>query len=90
MLDEVVRAELMKMLGWHAGVQTGFLMQPGQARQIPQRCLAPEWWDLLRATYAGAEHTWDALFAMGELFRMAAWASQITSASTTRRATTTA
>lgn len=72
MLDEVVRAELMKMLGWHAGVQTGFSCSPGKLGKYLQRCLAPEWWDLLRATYAGAEHTWDALFAMGELFRMAA------------------
>jgi aminoglycoside 6-adenylyltransferase len=62
----------MKMLGWHVGVQTGFSCSPGKLGKYLQRCLEPELWDLLRATYAGAEHTWDALFAMGELFRMAA------------------
>jgi aminoglycoside 6-adenylyltransferase len=39
-----------------------------------QQCLEPELWELYLRTYSDADYgrTWDALFAMGDLFRIAA------------------
>jgi aminoglycoside 6-adenylyltransferase len=76
MLDEVVRAELMKMLSWYIGVQTGFQINPGKFGKYYQRYLSPELWSLLQQTYAPAsyEESWQALFTMGELFRIVALA----------------
>jgi aminoglycoside 6-adenylyltransferase len=74
MLDEYVREQLMKMLTWYVGAHTGFTQSPGKLGKYLQRYLEPELWDLLTQTYADAaeEHTWQALFAMGELFRRVA------------------
>lgn len=74
LLDPVVRDELMKMLKWYIGLQTGFSINPGKLGKYYQRYLTPELWDLLLKTYTDAsyEHTWDALFAMGDLFRRVA------------------
>lgn len=74
MLDEYVRAQLVRMLTWHIGVQTGFLVSSGKMGKYFQRYLEPELWDLLLRTYSDAdyERTWDALLTMGELFRRAA------------------
>jgi aminoglycoside 6-adenylyltransferase len=70
-LDHVVRPQLTKMLGWYVGVQTGFNKSPGKCGKYLDRYLPPERWDRLLATYAdaGYDHTWDALFAMCDLFR---------------------
>ncbi len=76
MLDEVVRAELMKMLTWYIGSQTGFRINPGKEGKYFRKYLPPELWERLLNTYAdaGYDHTWEALFAMGDLFRTAALA----------------
>jgi aminoglycoside 6-adenylyltransferase len=70
-LDNIVRDELMKMLVWHIGVKTDFSVNPGKWGKYYQRYLEPELWESLLETYAGSdyEETWDALMAMGELFR---------------------
>ena len=72
--DDCLRRQLMKMLTWYVGVRTGFTQSPGKLGKYLQRYLEPELWDLLTQTYADAaeEHTWQALFAMGELFRRVA------------------
>jgi aminoglycoside 6-adenylyltransferase len=74
MLDVVVREELMKMLRWQIGVQTRFSKNPGKIGKYFRRYLEPELWDLLLKTYADASyaHTWQALFAMCDMFRRAA------------------
>jgi len=75
MLDEFVRPQLRKMLVWAIGVQTGFKRNPGKFGKYFQSYLDPEWWNLLLQTYKGPSYadTWDALLAMGEIFRLAAW-----------------
>jgi aminoglycoside 6-adenylyltransferase len=72
MLDEIVRDQLMKMLVWFIGIKTQFSANPGKFGKHYQRYLEPELWDLLLQTYADADydHTWDALEAMGQLFRI--------------------
>ncbi len=70
MLDQVVREQLMQMLAWHIGVQTGFARNPGKFGKHFQRYLEPELWQMLERTYAGAgfDDTWEALLTMGSLF----------------------
>ena len=74
MLDQVVREQLMKMLTWQIGIKTRFSRNPGKMGKYFKQYLDPGQWDLLQKTYSDAtlEHTWEALFAMGELFREAA------------------
>lgn len=74
MQDAVVRPQLMKMLNWYVGVTTGFAVSPGKFGKYLQRYLAPTEWELLLKTYADADCdcTWEALFAMCDLFRLAA------------------
>jgi aminoglycoside 6-adenylyltransferase len=71
---EILREELLKMLGWYVGVKTGFSSGPGKFGKHLHQRLEPELWELLQKTYsdAGTDHTWEALFAIGELFRIAA------------------
>lgn len=70
MLDQTVREQLMQMLVWHIGVQTGFQRSPGKFGKYFQRYLEPELWQMLERTYAGASYddTWEALLTMGRLF----------------------
>ncbi len=74
MMDDIVRAQLMKMLAWHIGVKSGFASNPGKLGRHFQRYLEPETWTMLLKTYSDAseDHTWDALEAMCSLFRAAA------------------
>jgi aminoglycoside 6-adenylyltransferase len=74
MLDQPIRGELIKMLTWYVGVQTNFARNLGYAGKRLQRYLEPTLWTMLEQTYADAsyERTWDALFVMGDLFRITA------------------
>ena len=73
-LDDFLRPQLMKMLTWYIGVQTGFSKGPGYLGKHLQSLLDQELWDMLMATYSGPgyDETWDALFATGTLFRRVA------------------
>jgi aminoglycoside 6-adenylyltransferase len=74
--ESYVRPQLMKMLTWFIGIQTDFAQSPGKSGKYLERLLAPEEWQMLLRTYsdAGYDHAWDAMEAMGELFRKAALA----------------
>jgi aminoglycoside 6-adenylyltransferase len=74
MYDEAVREQLMKMLAWYVGVKTDFRSGPGKLGKHLEQCLEPELWAQLLRTYADADtdRTWDALLAMGDLFRTVA------------------
>jgi aminoglycoside 6-adenylyltransferase len=74
MLDQVVREQLMKMLTWYVGMKTRFLRNPGRFGKYLPQYLEPELGDMLQNTYADADydHMWDALEAMGALFRLVA------------------
>jgi aminoglycoside 6-adenylyltransferase len=74
MLDQVVREQLMKMLGWEVGVTTQFRRSPGKLGKHLKQYLEPEHWAMLEKTYsdAGSAATWDALDTMGRLFRITA------------------
>jgi aminoglycoside 6-adenylyltransferase len=74
MLDVHMRGEMMKMLVWYFGVQTGFQKSPGKLGKHLKGQIDDELWALLEHTFADAnlEHCWEALFAMGDLFRRVA------------------
>lgn len=72
--DVYVRDQLMKMLTWHIGVKTDFKVSPGKLGKYFQKYLEPEFWEMLQNTFSDAsyENTWEALFAMCDLFRKVA------------------
>lgn len=74
MQDQVVRAQLMKMLTWYIGVQTAFAHSSGKLGKHFRRDLPPALWALLEQTYASADRaeSWESLFAMTTLFRRVA------------------
>ena len=76
LFDQVMRDELMKMAGWYVGAETHFSRNPGKFGKYLRQYLEPDLWNLLEQTYAdaGYDHAWDALFAMGALFRRLALA----------------
>lgn len=69
-LDFLMRAQLMKMLTWYFGIQTGFQRSPGKFGRYLQGYLPDDIWARLEATYSSAseEQVWESLFAMGDLF----------------------
>jgi aminoglycoside 6-adenylyltransferase len=73
-LDQFLREELMKMITWYIGVQTGFSKNPGKFGKHLSNYLEPELWDMLLKTYSDAsyDHTWEALDMMCSLFRRTA------------------
>jgi aminoglycoside 6-adenylyltransferase len=73
-LDGTLRNELIKMLTWQIGLQTGFQKNPGKDGKYFQQYLAHAEWNLLLETYAGADllATHHALMAICSLFRHSA------------------
>lgn len=73
MLEDVLRVELDKMLVWLIGVRTKFELNPGKCGKRYKELLTRDEWDLWLRTCAGADEKalWGALFAMGDLFRLA-------------------
>jgi aminoglycoside 6-adenylyltransferase len=71
MQDQVVRPQLMKMLAWYIGINTGFSCNPGKFGKSFKQHLDQALWELLLATYADADYdrTWESLVNMCELFR---------------------
>jgi len=74
MLEQIARDQLEQVLTWHVGVQTRFRISLGSYGKNLEQHLEPELWDMLLETYSDAcyDHTWDALFAMCDLFRRVA------------------
>jgi aminoglycoside 6-adenylyltransferase len=74
LLDENLREQLMACLVWYVGAKTDFAINTGKAGKHFKQHLEPGQWELLLRTYADADpdRAWDALLAMGELFRTVA------------------
>jgi len=71
MLDQALREQLEIMLTWYIGMNTGFSINSGKYGKYFKRYLEPDLWDMLLGTYADADynHSWVALYVMGNLFR---------------------
>ncbi len=74
MLDQAVREQLMKMVTWHIGAKTQFLVNPGKYGKYFDQYLDPVLWDMLQQTYSDASYdrTWEALEMTCNLFRITA------------------
>jgi aminoglycoside 6-adenylyltransferase len=72
--DMYMREQLLKMLKWYYGVQTGFQKSPGKLGKYLKGQLDAELWALLEHTYSDAQldYIWEALFSMDDLFRQIA------------------
>ena len=72
LLDGTLREQLMACLLWYVGMKTGFAVSTGKAGKHFRRYLEPAQWELLLRSYSDADYgrTWEALLAMGELFRI--------------------
>ncbi|MGG3284266.1 aminoglycoside 6-adenylyltransferase [Paenibacillus solani] len=70
-LHNIIRPMLMKMLEWQVGTQTDFSLSVGKNGKYLKNYLSPGSWNELMSTYPRGtyEEVWDALFAMGRLFR---------------------
>ena len=70
-LLEVVREELLKMMGWYFGIKTDFKMSPGKLGKNFKNVFDPALMSEIEQTYADAdlENIWQSLFATGNLFR---------------------
>jgi aminoglycoside 6-adenylyltransferase len=73
-LDTLMREQLLKMLKWYFGVQTGFQKSPGKLGKYLKGQIDADLWVLLECTYSDAQldHIWEALFSMDDLFRQIA------------------
>ena len=69
--DNVIRAQLMKMITWYVGLRTEFSQNPGIFGKYLQQFLEPELREMLEKTYSDSdyENTWEALFTTCDLFR---------------------
>jgi len=74
MLDTLMREQLMKMLRWYFGIQTGFQRSPGKLGKYLKDQIGNDLWALLERTYSDSrsDNIWEALFSMGNLFRQIA------------------
>ncbi|MFD0710880.1 aminoglycoside 6-adenylyltransferase [Paenibacillus sp. GCM10027626] len=70
-LQNYMRPMLMKMIEWHVGIQTDFLLSIGKNGKYLRRHMAAERWEKLMATFPQGSYdsVWEALFTMGDLFR---------------------
>ncbi len=70
MLERYVRPQLVAMLSWYIGIQTGFSCSVGKSGKYLQRLLPPECWERFVQTYSAAviPQIWRAVFAMCDLF----------------------
>jgi len=71
MLEYPVRAMFMKMIEWHIGTKTNFLVSFGKSGKNIEENIHPLLWNRILATYPNAEpeNIWNSLFLMLEIFR---------------------
>ena len=71
MQDRVLRDELHDMICWYIGMQTDFKVSAGKLGKYFKCYLSAEQYRKFTHTYTDSnyDHIWQALFAMGELFR---------------------
>ncbi len=72
MYNQIVHAELDKMLEWYIGTRTGFSVSVGMWGKYFKKYLPAEMYELYTKTYSDFEMLWSAVFAACELFRTVA------------------
>lgn len=71
MLEHPVRDMLTLMLKWYVGTQMDFSVNVGACGKYFEKYLPPSLWETYLETFSEGEYKsiWEALFAMGDLFR---------------------
>lgn len=74
LFEQIAKNELIKLLSWYAGTNTGFNKTIGKFGKYLQDYLEPELWDSFTRTYVDADyaHLWDGVFEMCTLFHYVA------------------
>ncbi|WP_225048468.1 aminoglycoside 6-adenylyltransferase [Lacticaseibacillus kribbianus] len=70
-LNEIVRKELIRMIGWTVGFERGFDFSVGKNAKFLKAYISADWWQRLMATYRtdSYAHAWTALEQCLALFR---------------------
>ncbi len=73
-LNQILRYELLRMISWKVGIETGFSLSVGKNFKFMDQYISEELWNRLLSTYRmdSYEAVWGSLFACHELFREAA------------------
>lgn len=69
MINECVRPQLVKILSWKIGFDTGFTVSVGKSAKYMYKWLEISVWQRFLATYSGADisEIWDSVFVMCDL-----------------------
>ncbi|EAH4531968.1 aminoglycoside 6-adenylyltransferase [Campylobacter jejuni] len=70
-LNEIVRHELLRMISWKVGIETGFQLSVGKNYKFIDRYISEDLWKRLLSTYRmdSCENVWEALLLCHQLFR---------------------
>src|SRR5574344_3122944 len=68
---DIVRKELLRMISWKVGIETGFKLSVGKNYKFIERYISEDLWEKLLSTYRmdSYENIWEALFLCHQLFR---------------------
>ena len=70
-LNQIVRHELLRMISWKVGIETGFSLSVGKNSKYITKYIDEDLWNRLLSTYRmdSYENVWEALLICHELFR---------------------
>lgn len=70
-LNNIVRPNLLLMMSWNVGIETGFSLSVGKNYKYIEKYISKDLWNRLLSTYImdTYEHVWDSLFECQKLFR---------------------
>lgn len=70
-LNQIVRHELLRMISWKVGIETGFSLSVGKNFKYINKYIDEDLWNRLLSTYRmdSYENVWEALLICHELFR---------------------
>ncbi|ABW18323.1 aminoglycoside 6-adenylyltransferase [Alkaliphilus oremlandii] len=70
-LNQIVRHELLRMISWKVGIETGFKLSVGKNFKFIDRYICQDLWDRFLSTYQmdSYEKVWEALLLCHQLFR---------------------
>jgi len=70
-LNQILRFELLRMMSWKGGIETGFTLSVGKNYKFLDKYIPEDLWNRLLSTYRmdSYENVWKSLFICHQLFR---------------------
>ena len=70
-LNQILRFELLRMMSWKVGIETGFTLSVGKNYKFLDKYIPEDLWNRLLSTYRmdSYENVWKSLFICHQLFR---------------------